>query len=81
MPPGKGHFKGLACDAEGRVVVSRADKARAIVQVLSLKGQVINTIDSFDAPLKSPCGVAVTNDQHVVVVDRGTDTISKYRYW
>ncbi|KAE8745371.1 hypothetical protein FOCC_FOCC007919 [Frankliniella occidentalis] len=65
----------------GRIVASRVDKARSYVQVLSLKGQVVNTIDSHDAPLKRPCGVAVTDDQHVVVVDLGNDTVSKYRYW
>lgn len=78
---GKGRVGGLACDAEGRIVASRVDKARAYVQVLSLKGQVVNTVDSHDAPLKRPCGVAVTGDQHVAVVDLGNDTVSKYRYW
>lgn len=78
---GKARVGGLVCDSEGRIVASRVDKARSYVQVLSLKGQVVNTIDSHDAPLKRPCGVAVTDDQHVVVVDLGNDTVSKYRYW
>lgn len=78
---GKGRIGGLACDAEGRIVVTRVDKARSYVHVLSLKGQVVNTVDSHDAPLKRPCGLAVTNDHHVVVVDLGNDTVSKYRYW
>lgn len=78
---GKGRIGGLACDSEGRIVATRVDKARSYVHVLSLKGQVVNTLDSHDAPLKRPCGLAVTSDQHVVVVDLGNDTVSKYRYW
>ncbi|XP_046678995.1 tripartite motif-containing protein 3-like isoform X2 [Homalodisca vitripennis] len=79
---GKGRYGGVAVDAEGMIVASRSEKGRNFVQVFRLSdGKLLSTIDSYEAKLKRPSGVAATNDRHLIVVDLGNDCIKKYRYW
>lgn len=70
-------------DSSGRILASRADqKGKNYIQVLSLTDSTLNNcIDSHDNKLKRPSGVAVTNTNHVIVVDLGNNCIKKYKYW
>ena len=43
-------------------------------------GSLIFSIDSREAKLLRPCGLAATQDGHVVVVDLGNHCIKKFRY-
>ncbi|RZF35364.1 hypothetical protein LSTR_LSTR012571 [Laodelphax striatellus] len=64
------------------LVASRAEKGRNFIQVFQLcDGQLLSTVDSHDAKLKRPSGLATTADRHVIVVDLGNDCVKKYRYW
>ncbi|KAG5898288.1 hypothetical protein JTB14_008631 [Gonioctena quinquepunctata] len=80
---GKGRYGGISVDAENKILLTRTEqKGRSYVQLLSLTENSLNQcIDSHDARLKRPSGLAVTNDNHVVVVDLGNNCIKKYRYW
>ncbi|KAJ8943472.1 hypothetical protein NQ318_006325 [Aromia moschata] len=80
---GKGRYGGITVDSENKILVSRMEqKGRTYVQVLSLTDNTLNLcIDSHDAKLKRPSGLATTNDNHVIVVDLGNNCIKKYRYW
>lgn len=79
---GKGAYGGLAIDAEGRILGTRTDKGRSIIQVLKLGGgNLLTEIDSHSSKLRRPSGIATLPDNHLVVVDLGNDCIKKYRYW
>ena len=80
---GKGRYGGIAVDLEGKIVASRSDKGRSIIQVLKLGGgsNVLTEIDSHSSKLRRPTGIAVLPDNHLVVVDLGNDCVKKYRYW
>lgn len=80
---GKGRYGGLAIDSNGKALASRTEqKGRTYIQLLALSDKSINQgIDSYDAKLKRPSGIAVTDDDHVIVVDLGNNCIKKYRYW
>ncbi|XP_015602366.1 tripartite motif-containing protein 2 isoform X1 [Cephus cinctus] len=79
---GKGRYGGIAVDPDGRILGSRSDKGRSVIQVLKLGGGAILTeIDSHSSKLRRPSGIAVLPDNHLVVVDLGNDCIKKYRYW
>ncbi|XP_012249825.1 tripartite motif-containing protein 2-like isoform X3 [Bombus impatiens] len=79
---GRGTYGGLAVDAEGRILGTRTDKGRSIIQVLKLGGgNILTEIDSHSSKLRRPSGIAVLPDNHLVVVDLGNDCIKKYRYW
>ena len=80
---GKGRYGGIAVDLEGKIVASRSDKGRSIIQVLKLGGgsSVLTEIDSHSSKLRRPTGIAVLPDNHLVVVDLGNDCVKKYRYW
>lgn len=73
----------MAVDAEGRILGTRTDKGRSIIQVLKLGGggNILTEIDSHSSKLRRPSGIAVLPDNHLVVVDLGNDCIKKYRYW
>ncbi|KAG5312051.1 TRIM2 protein, partial [Pseudoatta argentina] len=79
---GKGIYGGIAVDADGKIIGTRTDKGRSIIQVLKLGGgNVLTEIDSHSSKLRRPSGIAVLPDNHLVVVDLGNDCIKKYRYW
>lgn len=79
---GKGRYGGIIVDSENRILASRSEKGRNILQIMNLRNKtILSTIDSIDYKLKRPSGIAVTNDNHVIVVDLGNDCIKKYRYW
>lgn len=80
---GKGRYGGIAIDANNRIVASRSEpKNRNYIQLLSLTDNDLNNIiDSHDSKLKRPSGIAVTSDNHVIVVDLGNNCIKMYRYW
>ena len=79
---GKGTYGGIAVDADGKIIGTRTDKGRSIIQVLKLGGgTVLTEIDSHTSKLRRPSGIAVLPDNHLVVVDLGNDCIKKYRYW
>lgn len=80
---GKGRYGGIVVDPCNRILASRSEqKGRNYLQVLSLTDSSVNNmIDSHDQKLKRPSGIAVTSDNHVIVVDLGNNCIKKYRYW
>ncbi|KAJ8917723.1 hypothetical protein NQ315_005172, partial [Exocentrus adspersus] len=80
---GKGRYGGITIDSDNKILVSRTEqKGRTYIQLLSLTDNSLNQfIDSHDAKLKRPSGLATTNDYHVIVVDLGNNCIKKYRYW
>ncbi|CAG5089290.1 Similar to TRIM2: Tripartite motif-containing protein 2 (Bos taurus) [Cotesia congregata] len=79
---GKGKYGGIAVDQDGKIVASRSDKGRSIIQVMKLGGGAILTeIDSHSSKLRRPTGIAVLPNNYLVVVDLGNDCIKKYRYW
>ena len=77
---GKGQLKkpvGVATDGE-YILVAEGGNNR--VQVFTCDGTFVSMIESKDDPLVHPHGLAVTNDGHVYVGDRGNHCIKKYRY-
>lgn len=79
---GKGRYGGIITDSENRILASRSEqKGRSYLQVLSVDDDYVNTIDSNECKLKRPSGIAVTSDNHVIVVDLGNHCIKKYLYW
>lgn len=80
---GKGRYGGIAIDTDNRILASRSEpKGRNYIQLLSLTDNNLNNIiDSHESKLKRPSGIAVTSDNHVIVVDLGNNCIKMYRYW
>lgn len=79
---GKSVYGGIAVDAEGRILGTRTDKGRSIIQVLKMGGgKLLSEIDSHSSKLRRPTGIAILPDNHLVVVDLGNDCVKKYRYW
>ncbi|KAG8036096.1 hypothetical protein G9C98_004676 [Cotesia typhae] len=75
-------YGGIAVDQDGKIVASRSDKGRSIIQVMKLGGGAMLTeIDSHSSKLRRPTGIAVLPNNYLVVVDLGNDCIKKYRYW
>lgn len=83
IPTGRGRYGGIVIDSENRILASRTEpKGRNYIQLLSLTDKILNNIiDSHESKLKRPSRIAVTSDQHVIVVDLGNNCIKKYRYW
>lgn len=72
----------MAIDSEGRILASRTEKGRTVIQVLKLGGgATLSEIDSHSSKLRRPSGIAVLPDEHLIVVDLGNDCVKKYRYW
>ncbi|XP_039296682.1 tripartite motif-containing protein 3 [Nilaparvata lugens] len=79
---GRGRYGGVAVDQDGMLVASRSEKGRNFIQVFQLSnGALLSVVDSHEAKLKRPSGLATTADRHVIVVDLGNDCVKKYRYW
>lgn len=79
---GQGRYGGIAIDHKGRILASRIEKGRSVIQVLKLGGGTLFTeIDSYNSKLRRPSGIALLPDEHVIVVDLGNDCIKKFRYW
>ncbi|KAJ6221256.1 hypothetical protein RDWZM_007068 [Blomia tropicalis] len=79
---GGGYFSGVTIDNNGKLLATKVDKSRCVIQVIDYDtGQLKFSIDSNDAKLKRPSCLATTNDDHVIIVDLGNDCIKKYRYW
>lgn len=77
-----GSYGGLTLDGKGNLLATRMEKTRNCVQIFDYEsGQLKYSIDSSDARLKRPSGLATTDDYHVIVVDLGNDCIKKYRYF
>ena len=77
---GKGQLKnpfGVATDGEHILV---ADMNNNRIQVFENDGTFVSVIESKDDPLKTPRGLAVTNDGCVYVADSGNHCVKKYRY-
>ena len=77
---GKGQLKGprgVASDGE-YILVSEIDNNR--VQVFNNDGTFVSMIDSSAHPLEHPCGLAVTTDGYVYVVDKDNRCIKKFQY-
>ncbi|XP_008212395.1 tripartite motif-containing 2 protein-like isoform X1 [Nasonia vitripennis] len=78
----KGRYGGMAIDSEGRILASRTEKGRTVIQVLKLGGgAILSEIDSHSSKLRRPSGIAVLPNEHLIVVDLGNDCVKKYRYW
>lgn len=68
-------------DAKGRILATRQDKGRSVIQVLKLGGgTVLSEVDSHNSKMRRPSGIAVLPNNHIVVVDLGNDCVKKYRY-
>lgn len=77
----RGHYGGIAFDEKGHLVATRVEKTKSFIQVFEYSsGQLKFVINSNEAKLKRPSGLATTNDYHCIVVDLGNDCIKKYRY-
>lgn len=77
----RGHYGGVACDSSGHLVATRVEKTKSFVQVFDYAtGQLKFVINSTEAKLKRPCGLATTSSHHVIVVDLLNDCIKKFRY-
>ncbi|CAM1311867.1 Uncharacterised protein g5823 [Pycnogonum litorale] len=76
----KGYYGGVTCDHHGNILATRSEKGRAYVQVFEFDGNLKFCIDSNEARLKRPSGIAVTSDYHALVVDLGNNMLKKYRY-
>ena len=77
---GKGQLKkprGVAADGE-YILVSEVENHR--VQVFKYDGTFVSMIESIEDPLKEPCGLVLTTDGYVYVVDTGHNCIKKYKY-
>ena len=68
---------GIATDGE-YILVSEYGNSR--VQVFRYDGTFVSMIDSSADPLGGACGLAVTADGHVYVVDTYNHCVKKYRY-
>lgn len=79
----KGRYGGIVIDADNKILASKTEqRGRNYIQLLSLNDRNLNNIiDSNECKLKRPSGIAVTSDQHVIVVDLGNNCIKKYKYW
>lgn len=77
---GKGQYGGVCVDANGYILATRSERGKSFVQVYNSSGKSLFSIDSFEDRLKRPCGLALTADSHVYVVDLGNECIKKYRY-
>lgn len=79
----RGRYGGVTIDADNKILASKTEqKGRNYIQLLSIDDKNLNNlIDSHESKLKRPSGIAVTSDQHVIVVDLGNNCIKKYRYW
>lgn len=78
----KGKYGGIAIDKNKKIVASRCDKGRSIIQVLKLgDDNILTEIDSHSSKLRRPAGIAILPNNHLVVADLGNDCIKKYRYW
>lgn len=77
----KGHHGGIIYDGKGNILTTRSEKNGSFIQVFSYQsGNLQFIIDSFEAKLKRPSGLDVTDDYHLIVVDLGNDCIKKFRY-
>jgi len=77
---GKGQLRqpfGVATDGQYILVVDSGNKR---IQVYKTDGTYVSTLESCDAPLDQPRGVAITNDGHAYVADRDNHCIKKYKY-
>lgn len=77
----RGRFYGITVDRSNNLLATRVDKHKNVIQVIDFtNGALKFIIDSNDAKLKRPSCLAITDDDHVIVVDLGNDCIKKYRY-
>ena len=68
---------GVATDGENILI---AEGGNNHVQVIKYDGTPVSMIESTADPLNKPCGLAVTEDGFVYVVDRDNHCIKKYKY-
>ncbi|XP_076030770.1 tripartite motif-containing protein 2-like isoform X2 [Oratosquilla oratoria] len=77
----RGTYGGLFLDPKGLLLATRQERNNSCIQVFDFTlGSLIFTIDSKEAKLKRPSGLATTVDGHVIIVDLGNDCIKKFRY-
>ncbi|CAH1780015.1 unnamed protein product [Owenia fusiformis] len=77
---GKGQFRqpfGVTTDSNHILV---ADSGNKRIQVFKMDGTFVSIIDSQGMPLNHARGISVTNDGHVLVADRDSHCIKKYKY-
>ena len=76
-----GQFCGVSADSAGHLVATRVEKVKTSIQVFDYaSGQLKFVINSSEAKLKRPTGIATTSEFHAIVVDLGNDCVKKYRY-
>jgi tripartite motif-containing protein 2/3 len=85
LPPGdakgRGQYGGVAIDADGRYLVSRSERGRAVVQVFDRLRRWQFSIDCGpSAKMRRPSGLAVDSNGHVYVADLGNGCVRKFRY-
>ncbi|RXG53932.1 Tripartite motif-containing protein 2 [Armadillidium vulgare] len=77
----KGSYGGLFLDPKGFLLASRQEKNASCIQIFDFSlGTLIFTIDSKEAKLRRPSGLATTQEGYVIIVDLGNDCIKKFRY-
>ncbi|XP_047481478.1 tripartite motif-containing protein 2-like isoform X1 [Penaeus chinensis] len=77
----KGTYGGLFLDPKGLLLATRQERNNSCIQVFDyILGTLIFTIDSREAKLKRPSGLATTQDGYVIIVDLGNDCVKKFRY-
>ncbi|KAK8389905.1 hypothetical protein O3P69_012833 [Scylla paramamosain] len=77
----KGTYGGLFLDPRGLLLATRQERSHSCIQVFDYTlGTLIFTIDSREAKLKRPSGLAATPDGYVIIVDLGNDCVKKFRY-
>uniref|UniRef100_T1IJA1 RING-type domain-containing protein n=1 Tax=Strigamia maritima TaxID=126957 RepID=T1IJA1_STRMM len=75
-----GKFGGIAYDGKDFVLATRTEKNMTGIHVYNYEGLLQFVIDSHEAKLRRPAGLAVTEDGRVIVVDLGNDCVKMYRY-
>ncbi|KAB7508225.1 E3 ubiquitin-protein ligase TRIM71, partial [Armadillidium nasatum] len=75
----KGSYGGLFLDPKGFLLASRQEKSASCIQIFDFSlGTLIFTIDSKEAKLRRPSGLATTQEGYVIIVDLGNDCIKKF---
>ena len=74
-------FGGACYDGAGKILATRLEKGRCVVQVYDcVAKKVLFEVDSFHDRLKRPSGLSTMRGGYVFVVDLGNDCVKKYRY-
>ena len=78
---GRGQYGGVVVDGNGRYLVSRSERGRALIQVFANDRHWMYSIEcETRSRLRRPAGLDVNNDGHVFVADLGNNCVRQFRY-